>query len=79
MSISLSVVIRDWLIVICYDDCVGMEDEPSSRVHLYFSSESHIHSLRNVLLLAGVPANYTVATVLESLGMLCYAITLYSF
>jgi hypothetical protein len=48
---------------------IGMEDDPSSRVHLYFSSESHIHSLRNVLLLAGVAANYTVATVLESLGI----------
>jgi inositol hexakisphosphate/diphosphoinositol-pentakisphosphate kinase len=31
----------------------GLSDNPPHRVTLYFSSESHIHSLRNVLLLSG--------------------------
>lgn len=32
----------------------GLAENPPSRVTLYFSSESHIHSLRNVLLLSGI-------------------------
>lgn len=33
---------------------------------LYFSSESHIHALRNVIQLCGLPSNKTVATTLEA-------------
>lgn len=46
----------------------GLVDSPApaSRVSLYFSSESHLHSLRNTLLLSGVPHNSNVATALES-------------
>ena len=38
----------------------GLEPHPKTRVWLYFSSESHIHALRNIFLLAGLPANKTV-------------------
>lgn len=38
-----------------------------SRVSLYFSSESHIHALRNVLLLSGIACNRTVATTLDAI------------
>lgn len=43
-----------------------MSDSPSTpRVNLYFSSESHIHGLRNTMLLSGMPDNETAATTLE--------------
>lgn len=45
----------------------GFKPEPETRVHLYFSSESHLHALRNILLLSGLPYNKTVATTLESI------------
>ena len=47
----------------------GLQESPPNRVTLYFSSESHIHSLRNVLLLSGVPLNPTVATTLEAIEL----------
>jgi len=40
-----------------------------SRVTLYFSSESHIHALRNVLLLSGLACNRTVATTLDAIEL----------
>jgi hypothetical protein len=40
-----------------------------SRVTLYFSSESHIHALRNVLLLSGIACNRTVATSLDAIEL----------
>jgi hypothetical protein len=40
-----------------------------SRVTLYFSSESHIHALRNVLLLSGIACNRTVATTLDAIEL----------
>ena len=48
---------------------IGLQAEPSHRVTLYFSSESHIHALRNVLLLCGVAANRTVATTLDAIEL----------
>ncbi|GAB5367520.1 hypothetical protein AAMO2058_001237500 [Amorphochlora amoebiformis] len=45
----------------------GMEKDPSHRATLYFSSESHLHSLRNVILLSDIPHNRTVATTLEAM------------
>lgn len=49
----------------------GLQDvpPPPNRVTLYFSSESHIHALRNVLLLSGIADNETVATVLDSIEL----------
>jgi hypothetical protein len=47
----------------------GMEEHPSGRVSCYFSSESHLHSLRNILLLSGATTNKTVATALESIEL----------
>jgi inositol hexakisphosphate/diphosphoinositol-pentakisphosphate kinase len=47
----------------------GLEDQPASRAFFYFSSESHLHCLRNVLLLSGIPENETVANILESLEL----------
>lgn len=49
----------------------GLQDNPppQNRVSLYFSSESHIHALRNVLLLSGIADNETVATVLDSIEL----------
>jgi len=47
----------------------GLDEEPESRVHLYFSSESHLHSLRNVFLLSGLPSNNTCATTLEAIEL----------
>ncbi len=47
----------------------GLQPRPSRRVNLYFSSESHIHALRNVLLLLGCPLNHTVATTLEAMEL----------
>ena len=40
-----------------------------SRTTLYFSSESHIHALRNVLLLSGIACNRTVATSLDAIEL----------
>ena len=52
------------------DNCeIGLQAEPSHRVTLYFSSESHIHALRNVLLLCGIAANRTVATTLDAIEL----------
>jgi len=31
----------------------GLDDDAPARVFLYFSSESHLHSLRNTILLSG--------------------------
>jgi hypothetical protein len=45
----------------------GTPDTP--RVNLYFSSESHIHALRNTMLLGGMPDNTTMATTLEALEL----------
>jgi len=45
----------------------GADDAPSHRVSLYFSSESHLHSLRNTILLSDIPHNQTVATTLEAM------------
>jgi len=45
----------------------GMELDPSHRANLYFSSESHLHSLRNAILLSDIPHNRTVATTLEAM------------
>ncbi len=42
----------------------AMSSNCPSRVTLFFSSESHIHALRNVLLLSGIASNRTVATTL---------------
>lgn len=39
------------------------------RVQLYFCSESHIHALRNTMLLSGMPDNRTAATTLEALEL----------
>lgn len=39
------------------------------RVFLYFSSESHIHGLRNTMLLSDMPDNKTAATTLEALEL----------
>jgi hypothetical protein len=47
----------------------GLQPRPASRVFLYFSSEAHIHSLRNVLLLSGVAVNRTMAHTLESIEL----------
>jgi Diphosphoinositol pentakisphosphate kinase 2 N-terminal domain/Histidine phosphatase superfamily (branch 2) len=47
----------------------GLRDEPQSRAFLYFSSESHLHSLRNSIVLSGLPLNTTVATYLESVEL----------
>jgi hypothetical protein len=47
----------------------GLQAAPKTRVFLYFSSESHLHSLRNILLLSGLPHNKTVATMLESIEL----------
>ena len=47
----------------------GLLDDPPTRVNLYFSSESHIHVLRNVLLLSGIADNRTVATTLDALEL----------
>jgi len=54
----------------------GVADSPTSRVHLYFSSEATIHALRNVVLLTNCCQNKTVATVLESLALhyLCHGV-----
>eukprot|EP00466_Bigelowiella_natans_P009739 jgi/Bigna1/76430/fgenesh1_pg.41_\ len=46
---------------------IGMELDPSHRANLYFSSESHLHSLRNAILLSDIPHNRTVATTLEAM------------
>jgi inositol hexakisphosphate/diphosphoinositol-pentakisphosphate kinase len=45
---------------------IGLLENASSRVHLYFSSESHIHALRNVIQLSGLPSNKTIAATLEA-------------
>jgi len=45
----------------------GMNEDPSHRATLYFSSESHLHSLRNAILLSDIPHNRTVATTLEAM------------
>ena len=47
----------------------GLKAVVSHRVTLYFSSESHIHALRNVLLLCGIAANRTVATTLDAIEL----------
>lgn len=47
----------------------GLLDQPTHRVSLYFSSESHIHALRNVLLLCGIADNRTVATTLDAIEL----------
>ena len=47
----------------------GLRAVVSHRVTLYFSSESHIHALRNVLLLCGIAANRTVATTLDAIEL----------
>lgn len=46
-----------------------MNPRCNSRVSLYFSSESHIHALRNVLLLSGIADNRTVATTLDAIEL----------
>lgn len=47
----------------------GLQQNPKSRVFLYFSSESHLHCLRNVLLLSGIPYSKNIATTLESIEL----------
>jgi len=47
----------------------GLDPQPPCRATLYFSSESHIHALRNVLLLTGTPLNTTMATTLEAMEL----------
>lgn len=47
----------------------AMSPKCPSRVTLYFSSESHIHALRNVLLLSGIACNRTVATSLDAIEL----------
>lgn len=47
----------------------GLHDNPQTRVNLYFSSESHIHAMRNCLLLSGVADNRTVETTLDAIEL----------
>ena len=47
----------------------ALSPKAPSRVTLYFSSESHIHALRNVLLLSGIALNRTVATTLDAIEL----------
>jgi predicted glycoside hydrolase/deacetylase ChbG (UPF0249 family) len=46
---------------ICQHLEAGFESKPAARTHLYFTSESHIHALRNSLVLGGMPANASSA------------------
>jgi inositol hexakisphosphate/diphosphoinositol-pentakisphosphate kinase len=47
----------------------GLQVKPPTRCFMYFSSESHLHSLRNTLLLSGLCHNKTTATTLESIEL----------
>lgn len=47
----------------------GKNPHCSSRVTLHFSSESHLHALRNIVFLANCGHNKTVGTVLEGLDL----------
>jgi hypothetical protein len=47
----------------------GMEMAPDARCSLYFSSESHIHALRNLFLLSNLPANRTMSAQLEAIEL----------
>jgi hypothetical protein len=68
--IGASISQRLWIrIVNDLERGLQSDPPPSNRVSLYFSSESHIHALRNVLLLSGIADNETVATVLDSIEL----------
>ena len=48
---------------------MGLQSDPETRTFLYFTSESHMHSLRNILLLSNLCHNTTTATTLESIEL----------